>query len=571
MAEARFKDYLSMYMGHLEEGDEADQLRQLLNTDREYREEFQNTDVAGLGIEAQDADLRNMNQEQDLDQFLPMRKEAVRAAMAEFGERMPSRSEDPRIHHNYLEKQWFDNREAERKRIRADPELNFKEEMEWWNTDEDIDWANLPRLSPSQSPEEQGAFDMVLQKDLRDLTSKELELRRHLEREREQQQQQPYERQDGGPLMEDYGTIEPYEPSPMEEQTQRIAEFLKRNGISNNASAQRQGENLSMLSEMIPGYGDIIGVREGIDMYQKGDRLGGGIMAVASMIPFIPGSLLAKQAIALVDKIRKLDLERTAKMRSLQTPDGFMQVTRAQKDAIDQAGNYDPILGREYGQEIKNLNNELHAMFDDVTPETVLPNTLTPRALANAEEIKKLKHKLNRERLNVSVDGDPALKRVGKLQDKITRLRKDTFVDITGKGGTARDWLGPAVADVGKPSAAETKRIRDLEMGNARKENQLLNNKKFWGRFDEKQKARLSTNRMDEIQEELSGELMPEKGLSMHDELQAAILQSRNESDNLPGIGEEELAAMQREVKKRLARQEGQNRLDDLKKEFGDY
>ena len=372
-------------------------------------------------------------------------------------------------------------------------------------------------------------------------------------------------------MADDYGTIEPYEPSPMEEQTQRIAEFLKRNGISNNASAQRQGENLSMLSEMIPGYGDYVGVREGIDMYQKGDRLGGGIMAVASMLPFIPGSLLAKQATALVDKIRKLDLERTAKMRSLQTPDGFMQVTRAQQDAIEQAGNYDPILGREYVQEIKNLNSELHAMFDDVTPETVLPNTLTPRALANAEEIKKLKHKLNRERLNVSVDGDPALKRVGKLQDKITRLRKDTFVDITGKGGTARDWLGPAVADVGKPSAADMKRIRDLEMGNALKENQSLNDKKFWGRFDEKQKARLSTNRMDEIQEELSGELMPEKGLSMHDELQAALRQSRNESDNLPGIGEEELAAMQREVKKRLARQEAQNRLDDLKREFGDY
>ena len=125
-------------------------------------------------------------------------------------------------------------------------------------------------------------------------------------------------------------------------------------------------------------------------------------------------------------------------------------------------------------REIKNLNSELHAMFDDVTPETVLPNTLTPRALANAEEIKKLKHKLNRERLNVSVDGDPALKRVGKLQDKITRLRKDTFVDITGKEGTARDWLGPAVAEVGQPSAAEIKRIRDLEMGNARKETSPL-------------------------------------------------------------------------------------------------
>ena len=362
-------------------------------------------------------------------------------------------------------------------------------------------------------------------------------------------------------MADDYGTIEPYEPSPMEEQTQRIAEFLKRNGISNNASAQGAAKDLSMLSEMIiPVYGDYIGVREGIDMYQKGDRLGGGIMAAASMIPFIPGSLLAKQATSLVDKIRKLDLERTAKMRSLQTPDGFMQVTRAQKDAIDQAGNYDPILGREYGQEIKNLNNELHAMFDDVTPETVLPNTLTPRALANAEEIKKLKHKLNRERLNVSVDGDPALKRVGKLQDKITRLRKDTFVDITGKEGTARDWLGPAVAEVVQPSAAEIKRIRDLEMGNARKENQSLNDKKFWGR-----------NRMDEIQEELSGELMPEKGLSMHDELQAALRQSRDQSDNLPGIGEEELAAMQREVKERLARQEGQNRLDDLKREFGDY
>ena len=466
MAEARFKDYLSMYMGHLEEGDEADQLRQLLNTDREYREEFQNTDVAGLGIEAQDADLRNMNQEQDLDQFLPMRKEAVRAAMAEFGERMPSRSEDPRIHHNYLEKQWFDNREAERKRIRADPELNFKEEMEWWNTDEDIDWANLPRLSPSQSPEEQGAFDMVLQKDLRDLTSKELELRRHLEREREQQQQQPYERQDGGPLMEDYGTIEPYEPSPMEEQTQRIAEFLKRNGISNNASAQRQGENLSMLSEMIPGYGDYVGVREGIDMYQKGDLLGGGIMAVASMLPFIPASAAS---IALTKQIREL----VAKMKY------------------------------ERGEAA-------------------------------------------REGANIKIDGDPARRAQRKHLEKAYAYNDEIFALKKQKG------LETEINMFKESDSGDSLAGGDMRPKLETLSGELMPSSKNPG-YDDFQ-ARLANNE-----------------LSDHDELQAALLQSRNESDNLSGIGEEELAAMQREVKKRLARQEGQNRLDNLKKEFGDY
>tara|TARA_R110000803_G_scaffold132008_8_gene199281 strand:+ start:1664 stop:2377 length:714 start_codon:yes stop_codon:yes gene_type:complete len=95
-------------------------------------------------------------------------------------------------------------------------------------------------------------------------------------------------------MEEDYGTIEAYEPSPLEAQRQRITEFLKRNGISNNASAQRQGKNLSMFAEMIPLLGDVQGVSEGVDMIKKGDHLGGGLMSILSVVPGIPASKVVK-------------------------------------------------------------------------------------------------------------------------------------------------------------------------------------------------------------------------------------------------------------------------------------
>tara|TARA_R110002095_G_scaffold179589_1_gene157040 strand:+ start:148 stop:951 length:804 start_codon:yes stop_codon:yes gene_type:complete len=267
-------------------------------------------------------------------------------------------------------------------------------------------------------------------------------------------------------MADDYGTIEPYEPSPMEEQTQRIAEFLKRNGISNNASAQRQGENLSMLSEMIPGYGDIIGVREGIDMYQKGDRLGGGIMAVASMLPFIPASAAS---IALTKQIREL----VAKMK-------FERAEAAREEA------------------------------------------------------------------NIKVDGDPARRASRKHLEKAYAYNDEIFALKKQKG------LETEINMFKESDSGDSLAGGDMRPKLETLSGELMPSSKNPG-YDDFQ-ARLANNE-----------------LSDHDELQAALLQSRNESDNLSGIGEEELAAMQREVKKRLARQEGQNRLDDLKKEFGDY
>ena len=47
-------NFLDMWMGDLPEGDAAEELRNLLNSDDEFRERFRNTDVAGFGIEEQE-------------------------------------------------------------------------------------------------------------------------------------------------------------------------------------------------------------------------------------------------------------------------------------------------------------------------------------------------------------------------------------------------------------------------------------------------------------------------------------------------------------------------------------
>ena len=96
------------------------------------------------------------------------------------------------------------------------------------------------------------------------------------------------------------GTIEAYEPSPLEKQQQVIANFLLDNGlISDNYRAQRLAENMTFMSELIPGFGDVQGIREGDYMIEEGNPLAGGIMMGASVIPFIPGSAIARKVIKL--------------------------------------------------------------------------------------------------------------------------------------------------------------------------------------------------------------------------------------------------------------------------------
>lgn len=272
-------------------------------------------------------------------------------------------------------------------------------------------------------------------------------------------------------MEDDYGTIEAYEPSPLEDQRQRIAEFLKRNGISNNASAQRQGKNLSMISELIPGYGDYVGVQEGFDMMQKGDRLGGGIMTAASMLPLVPASAVTKY--------------------------------------------------------------------------------LTKRIAEVAARLKQARFNAARERRNIPTDGDPARRKaaqydaeVGKLSKEHTelgaRIKADLPTDVRA-GAAFDEMMDSPQLDVPQlyRTGGEKTGLRTLSPAAA----------------DEARSAKLALYiRKNEAlrKQALEGELLPP----------TSSFKSLNESDNLPGYGPEELAAIQKEVKDRMA---GENPyLDDF-------
>ena len=119
------------------------------------------------------------------------------------------------------------------------------------------------------------------------------------------------------------GTIEAYEPSPLEKQQQVIANFLLDNGlISDNYRAQRLAENMTVMSELIPGFGDVQGIREGDYMIEEGNPLAGGIMMGASVIPFIPGTPLAKLATKLQEKIKKGKFNEQRELRNAASGDG---------------------------------------------------------------------------------------------------------------------------------------------------------------------------------------------------------------------------------------------------------
>lgn len=87
--------------------------------------------------------------------------------------------------------------------------------------------------------------------------------------------------------------ILPYDPSPLEKQRQGIASLLRRLGYD-NYRAQQLAENTTFLSEFLPGFGDVQGMREGKYIFDEGDRvLGAGIMGL-SALPFIPVSRMVK-------------------------------------------------------------------------------------------------------------------------------------------------------------------------------------------------------------------------------------------------------------------------------------
>ena len=121
----------------------------------------------------------------------------------------------------------------------------------------------------------------------------------------------------------DIGTIEAYEPSPLEKQRHAIANFLLDNGlISDNYRAQRLAEKMTFMSEFIPGFGDAQTFREGQFLMDEGSPMMGGIMMGASMLPFVPGTPIAKAANKLQQKIKKAKFDEQRELRNAASGDG---------------------------------------------------------------------------------------------------------------------------------------------------------------------------------------------------------------------------------------------------------
>jgi hypothetical protein len=152
-------------------------------------------------------------------------------------------------------------------------------------------------------------------------------------------------------MAEPTGTIAPYEPSPLEKQQQVIANFLLDNGlISDNYRAQRLAENMTFMSELIPGFGDVQGVREGKFMIDEGNPMMGGIMMGASMLPFIPGSALMRKAQKLQAKIKQEKFNEQRELRNAGSGDGnaaYDAAERARKKHQTAQRQLDEMIAKE--------------------------------------------------------------------------------------------------------------------------------------------------------------------------------------------------------------------------------
>tara|TARA_R100001510_G_C7632304_1_gene190986 strand:+ start:314 stop:1429 length:1116 start_codon:yes stop_codon:yes gene_type:complete len=112
------------------------------------------------------------------------------------------------------------------------------------------------------------------------------------------------------------GTIGPYKLSPLDKQREGIASMLMRLGEDDPYYANKFAKDLTLISEFIPGFGDVQGIREGQFMINEGNPLAGGIMMGASMIPLVPGSAVARQAMKLQQKIKKGKFDEQRELRN---------------------------------------------------------------------------------------------------------------------------------------------------------------------------------------------------------------------------------------------------------------
>jgi len=167
--------------------------------------------------------------------------------------------------------------------------------------------------------------------------------------------------------------ILPYDPSPLEKQRQGIASLLRRLGYD-NYRAQQLAENTTFLSEFIPGFGDVQGMREGKYIFDEGDRvLGAGIMGL-SALPFIPVARMVKN---LRNK-GNLNVTPTQAFR-----------TRTGESALEQASDatYSPSYSTQTGQLDMGLQEAATVGRPNV--ETLLEREVVKFASDTASDLNK--------------------------------------------------------------------------------------------------------------------------------------------------------------------------------------
>jgi len=132
----------------------------------------------------------------------------------------------------------------------------------------------------------------------------------------------------------------PWDPSPLEKQSHGIASLLRKLGYD-NYRAQQLAENTTFLSEFIPGFGDVQGLREGKHMMEEGSpKLGAAVMGL-SAIPFVPITPIRK-ALQKGIKVSPTKVERThTDWESFKKQRDAGSFKEFEEDIIDAHGNVD--------------------------------------------------------------------------------------------------------------------------------------------------------------------------------------------------------------------------------------
>ena len=172
------------------------------------------------------------------------------------------------------------------------------------------------------------------------------------------------------------GEMRAWEPSPLERQRYAIADFLEDKGLSSDRyRARKLAENLTFLSEFIPGFGEAQGGREAAHMWGEGDRMMGGIMLAASLTPFVPGKVTDAFE-ALLRKIRKAKHNEQRELRNIPY-DQTSQGNRARDNA------------ERYRREAMEAQREARHMIEVAVPDNKLTqqgrNLRAGRRAANSE------------------------------------------------------------------------------------------------------------------------------------------------------------------------------------------